>query len=90
MVERKSTLHQSRRSSSVKKAENQDLGKRVSHLLEEGTVESLTKGKQLSQDNLKYQWDFYSELAFQRGVIQDKLLSAIAQSCLTDFKFKSW
>ena len=90
MVERKSTLHQSRRSSSVKKAENQDLGKRVTHLLEEGTVESLTKGKQLSQDNLKYQWDFYSELAFQRGVIQDKLLSAIAQSCLTDFKFKSW
>ena len=90
MVERKSTLHQRRKSSSVKKAENQDLGKRVNHLLEEGTVESLTKGKQLSQDNLKYQWDFYSELAFQRGVIQDKLLSAIAQSCLTDFKFNSW
>ena len=90
MVERKSTLNQRRRSSSVKKTENQDLGKRVNHLLEEGTVESLTKGKQLSQDNLKYQWDFYSELAFQRGVIQDKLLSAIAQSCLTDFKFKSW
>jgi hypothetical protein len=90
LVERKSTLNQRRRSSSVKKTENQDLGKRVNHLLEEGTVESLTKGKQLSQDNLKYQWDFYSELAFQRGVIQDKLLSAIAQSCLTDFKFKSW
>ena len=90
MVERKSTLHQRRGSSSVKKAKNQDLGKRVTHLLEEGTVESLTKGKQLSQDNLKYQWDFYSELAFQRGVIQDKLLIAIAQSCLTDFKFNSW
>ena len=40
------------RSSSAKKAENQDLGKRVTHLLEEGTIQSLTKGKQLSQDTL--------------------------------------
>jgi hypothetical protein len=90
LVERKTAFHQRRRSSSVKKVENQDLGKQVTHLLEEGTVESLTKAKQLSQDNLKYQWDFYSELAFQRSIIQDKLLSAIAQSCLTDFKFNSW
>ncbi len=89
-MERKTAFHQRRRSSSVKKVENQDLGKQVTHLLEEGTVESLTKAKQLSQDNLKYQWDFYSELAFQRSIIQDKLLSAIAQSCLTDFKFNSW
>jgi len=87
---RKSTLHQRRRSLSAKKVENQDVGRRVTHLLEEGTVESLTKGKQLSQDYLKYQWDFYSELAFQRSVIQDRLLSAIAQSCVTDLKFSSW
>ena len=90
MAVRKSALHQRRRSASVKKAENQDVGRRITHLLEEGTVEGLTKGKKLSQDYLKYQWDFYSELAFQRSVIQDKLLSAIAQSCLTDFKFNSW
>ena len=90
MVERNSKVHQRLRSSSLKKAENQDLGKRVTHLLEEGTIQSLTKGKQLSQDNLKYQWDFYSELAFQRSVIQDRLLSAIAQSCVTDLKFSSW
>ena len=52
------------RSSSVKKAENQDLGKRVTHLLEEGTIQSLTKGKQLSQDNLN-NFDLCEKTAIQ-------------------------
>lgn len=64
--------------------------KRVEHLLEEGTIQSLIEGKRLNQENIKYQWDFYSELAYQRSQIQDQLILSIQESCVTNFEVDSW
>ncbi len=64
--------------------------KRVEHLLEEGTIKSLIEGKRLNQEHIKYQWDFYSELAYQRSQIQDQLILSIQESCLANFKIDSW
>lgn len=49
------------------------MGKEVANLLEQGSLTNLQKAKQLSQDYLKHQWDFYSELAFQRQAIVEEL-----------------
>ena len=74
-----------------KKAKHiESIDQEVSNLLEEGSLESITKGKQLSVANLKYQWDFYSELAFQRNAIVAQLQDAISDSCIEDYEFESW
>jgi len=64
--------------------------KRVEYLLEEGTIQSLVEGKRLNQEHIKYQWDFYSELAYQRSQIQDQLILSIQESCIPNFKIDSW
>ena len=64
--------------------------KRVEHLLEEGSIKSLVEGKKLNQEHIKYQWDFYSELAYQRSQIQDQLILSIQESCIASFKINSW
>ena len=64
--------------------------KRVEHLLEEGSIKSLVEGKKLNQEHIKYQWDFYSELAYQRSQIQDQLILSIQESSIANFKINSW
>jgi hypothetical protein len=78
------------RAKPIKKHQITDVSKQVTHLLEEGSLESLTQGKALYQSYLKYQWDFYSELSFQRNAVQDKLINAIAESCIENFEFANW
>jgi len=73
-----------------KKSPNITPEKRVEHLLEKGTIKSLIEGKRLNQEYIKYQWDFYSELAYQRSQIQDHLILSIQESCVANFKIDSW
>lgn len=79
-----------KRAARIKNPHITNVEKEVTNLLEQGTLESLEKGKQLSQDHLKHQWDFYSELAFQRNAIADELMDAISESCVEDYEFESW
>lgn len=64
--------------------------KRVEHLLEEGSLRSLVEGKTLNQAHIKYQWDFYSELAYQRSLIQDQLMMSLQESAISGYKFDAW
>ena len=79
-----------KRAAENKNSPIKDVEKEVSDLLEHGTLESLKKGKQLSKDYLKHQWDFYSELAFQRNAIAEELIDAVSESCIEDYEFESW
>lgn len=62
----------------------------VSHLLEEGTLAGLKAAKVRTEKILKFQWDFYSELSYQRNKIQKELLDALRQSAANNFEFKKW
>lgn len=70
---------------SVQKKQNE-----VLHLLEEGTLASLKAAKARTEKILKFQWDFYSELSYQRNRIQKELLDALRSSTTNNFEFKKW
>lgn len=90
MPVRKPVVIKNQRMTSSKKKKITNIGEEVNCLLEHGTLESLQRAKQLSQDHLKHQWDFYSELAFQRNAVVDKLIDVISESCIEDYKFSTW
>jgi len=87
---RKPALHRRGRSGVVKKSKNLPPEKQVEYLLEEGSLQSLIEGKKLNQAYIKYQWDFYSELAYQRNLIQDQLIGSIQEACITGYKIEAW
>jgi hypothetical protein len=62
----------------------------VPHLLEVGTLASLKEAKARTEKILKFQWDFYSELSYQRNRIQKELLDALRHSTINNFGFKKW
>ncbi|MBU3627211.1 RES domain-containing protein [Polynucleobacter sp. JS-Safj-400b-B2] len=90
MAIRKPAYRRARPTTRKKKLISVTPEKRVEHLLEEGSIKSLVEGKKLNQEHIKYQWDFYSELAYQRSQIQDQLILSIQESCITNFKINSW
>lgn len=61
----------------------------VQYLLESGTLDGMRAAKQVTNALVKYQWDYYSELAHQRNAIQDKIKSALIQTCIP-FELEKW
>jgi hypothetical protein len=51
-------------------------------LLELGTLADMRAAKQVTAALVKYQWDYYSELAHQRNAIQDEIKKALIQTCI--------
>ena len=90
MATRKPTLHHRGRRKLVQKTKKLTPEKRVEHLLEEGSIQSLIEGKKLNQAYIKYQWDFYSELAYQRSLIQDQLIASLQVSAIAGYRFDAW
>ncbi|HAT8858975.1 TPA: RES family NAD+ phosphorylase [Legionella pneumophila] len=56
--------------------------KKVSYLLESGSIKSIRQAKETTDELLKYHWAYYSELARQRNEIQDKIQQAVIQTCI--------
>jgi hypothetical protein len=63
--------------------------KNVKFLLESGTLSDIQAAKQKASDLLKYHWNYYSELARQRSIIQDELKAALIQKSVS-YEFKKW
>jgi hypothetical protein len=57
--------------------------------LEFGLVEDILRFKARYQDLLRFHWEFYSELAFQRNLIYEPLKDSLRQRA-TRFEFSSW
>lgn len=54
----------------------------VQYLLESGTLADMRAAKKVTAALVKYQWDYYSELAHQRNAIQDEIKKALIQTCI--------
>lgn len=58
-------------------------------LLEAGTLAEMQATKNRTDNLLKYHWDYYSELARQRSLIQDEIKAALIQKSVP-YEFKKW
>lgn len=74
---------------SSKRVVNRQSEKEIGYLLESGTLSDMLEAKRITEDMIKYQWDYYSELARQRdeiiGPIKESLISASKS-----FQFNRW
>jgi len=61
----------------------------VKYLLETGTLSDMWAAKQKTKALLEYHWNYYSELARQRSLIQDEIKSALIQKSIP-YEFKNW
>lgn len=61
----------------------------VIHLLESGTVDGLREAKSVTQKLLNFHWNYYSELARQRNLIQDQIQEALIQTCIS-YEVTNW
>ena len=62
----------------------------VEYLLEQGTLQDMRAAKDRTAALLKYNWEYYSELALQRSQIQDELTKALIQPCISNYRFDKW
>lgn len=61
----------------------------IEHLLEQGSLEDIERAKKITAQHLKYQWEYYSELAHQRNQVHDELKKVLIQSS-ENFRFEKW
>lgn len=77
-----------KRQGKVKKKHNEPKDS-VKYLLEAGSLADMRAAKKVNAEHLKYQWNYYSELARQRNEIQDELKLALTQTCIY-FELQNW
>lgn len=61
----------------------------VTYLLESGTLDEMLKAKRVTEETIKYHWDYYCELARQRDVIIEAINEALSGAS-KPFKFDRW
>lgn len=62
----------------------------VTYILEQGSVGELIANQQRANLYRKNHWKQFSEMAFQRSGIQDRLLQALSECCTPNFSFERW
>ena len=59
-------------------------------MLEETSPARILATKKRTDDILRYEWNYYSELAYQRKRIEPELLDALRRASSTNFAFDHW
>ncbi len=54
------------------------------------SIENLRKWESQKNKLLRFHWDFYNELAFQRKEIADELKQALCEAAQDSYEFKAW
>ncbi len=62
----------------------------VTVLLESGSIENLRAAKKRTQEELRYYWDFFTELAYLRQQISNEIHAALIKTCASPFLFSNW
>lgn len=62
----------------------------ASFLLDVFSKESISKGAVFKDKFLKFHWDFYNDLAYQRSKIIDEIKKALLEGAQSDFKYENW
>lgn len=61
----------------------------IAYLLEQGTLQSLRKAKEIAAARIKFEWDRYAELARQRNIIQDEIKKSLIQTSVA-YEMEKW
>ena len=64
--------------------------KRTRTVLERSTLKGMVAREKYSKDLAKYHWEHYSELAYQRNLVQADLLAELQKSVSQDFEIQKW
>jgi hypothetical protein len=64
--------------------------KKVAYLLDQFTFPDIKWEKAKTDSFLKYHWDHYSDLAYQRKKIEENLVGCLNEGCITHFQFDHW
>lgn len=59
-------------------------------LLDQYSSKDINKFNEIRDKVLKFHWDFYSNLAFQRSRVQDQIRETLHQACEKNFEFTRW
>lgn len=59
-------------------------------LLDQFSVEDIRRFKEFQNEILKFHWDFYSSLAYQRSKITDKIKEVLLDAAEKSFSFSKW
>lgn len=78
-----------RTSKNQSKFSSQGSSQSIKVLLEVGTLDSIRSAKRTTEEHLKYQWDFYAELAQQRSAISEDITFALLQTA-SSYQFQKW
>jgi len=58
--------------------------------VDETSVGEIIKYRQHGERYIKFNWDYYFDLAYQRSKIEDDLKQALLEAVTDDFEFKNW
>lgn len=64
--------------------------KQIPYLLDQFSSADIKKWKSIQDLLLKYHWDFYSSLAFQRSKISDEIRKSLLEASHKSFVFSRW
>lgn len=81
MVKRR---HKPKRRFKHKKQASQDF------LIDTFSINDIKKWKKTKDEFLKYQWDLYYDLAYQRSNINTELKKSLLNAAIKNFQFKNW
>jgi hypothetical protein len=59
-------------------------------VLERTSAQTIRADREELDDLLRYEWDYYWELEYQRKQIEGDLLEALRQGASHDFRFDRW
>jgi len=62
----------------------------ITYILEQGSVEGLIANKERMKALLRYWWDHYSALSYQRNQVEDRLHQALLEACTSNYYFEGW
>ena len=60
------------------------------YVLESGSVEDIKRYQSNAEAVCEFNWKFYTELAYQRSLIESELLAALARAAVGPFRFNQW
>ncbi len=59
-------------------------------VLDEHSLEDINRWKRYGEQSLKFHWDYYSNLAYQRSKIAKELKQSLLEAAIRNFEFHKW
>lgn len=62
----------------------------IAYLLEQGSLRDMRRNKNFINILLKYHWNLYQDLAYQRKLIESDLIRVLNEDCIHNHSFDNW